>query len=150
MSAQDSLPQGVAIVVTREVFVPETALSMTAVRASGPGGQNVNKVSSKVDVRLDVTAIVGLDDEARKRLLSKAASRIDAEGKLQMTSQKTRDQAKNLSDAYEKIRALIAAALVVPKPRKPTRPSKRAVEKRLDQKKQTAERKKQRARRSDD
>lgn len=150
MNARNTLPPGIAIVVTDDVYVPENALTMTAVRASGPGGQNVNKVASKVDVRVDLAAITGLNEEARRRLMAKAAPRLDAEGKLRVTSQKTRDQAKNILDAHEKIRALIAAALVVPKPRKPTRPSKRAVEKRLDQKKQTAERKKQRTRRVDD
>lgn len=146
MLARNHPPPGTAIIVTDEVRVPETALTMTAVRASGPGGQNVNKVASKVDIRVDLEAITGLDDDARQRLLKKAAPRLDAEGKLYITSQKTRDQLKNILDAYEKIRVLIAAALVVPKPRKPTRPSKRAVEKRLGEKKLTAERKKQRTR----
>ena len=150
MIARNPPPPGIAIVVTDDVYVPENALTMTAVRASGPGGQNVNRVSSKVDVRLDLNEITGLDDAARERLVAKVKSRLDAEGKLRITSQKTRDQAKNIADAHEKIRAFIAAALVVPKPRKPTRPSKRAVEKRLGEKKQTAQRKKQRASRLDD
>lgn len=146
MATRNPAPEGSAIVVTADVFVLENALTMTAIRASGPGGQNVNKVASKVDVRLDLKGIVGLDEDARQRLLHKAAARIDADGKLRVTSQKTRDQAKNILDAYEKIRVLIAAALIVPKRRTPTRPSKRAVEKRLDQKKQTGERKKHRTR----
>jgi ribosome-associated protein len=150
MNARSSISQGIAIVVTDDVFVPETALTMTAVRASGPGGQNVNKVASKVDVRVDVAAITGLDDGARQRLMSKIATRLDADGKLRVTSQKTRDQAKNIVDAHEKIRALVAAALVVPTPRKATRPTRRAVQRRLDDKKQAAERKKQRTGRIDD
>lgn len=150
MNARNSLPPGIAIVVTDDVLVPETALTMTAVRASGPGGQNVNKVASKVDMRVDITAITGMDDGARQRLMLKIASRLDAEGKLHVTSQKTRDQLKNIADAHEKIRALIAAALIVPTPRKPTRPTRGAVERRLDQKKHTAQRKKQRTSRADD
>jgi ribosome-associated protein len=127
MNARTSPPPGIAIVVTQSVHVPETALTMTASRASGPGGQNVNKVASKVDVRVDLSAITGLDDASRARLAAKAKPRLDAEGKLRVTSQKTRDQVKNIADAHEKIRALIAAALVAPKPRRPTRPTKRAV-----------------------
>jgi ribosome-associated protein len=149
MVTRTALPPGVAIVVTDVVFVPETALMMTAVRSSGPGGQNVNKVASKVDVRVDLGAIMGLDEDARQRLLRKVALRLDAEGKLRITSQKTRDQVKNIADAHEKIRALVAAALVAPKPRKPTKPSRRAVERRLGEKKHAAERKKERARRDD-
>lgn len=146
-----NLPQpGIAIVVTNAVLVPETALTMTAVRASGPGGQNVNKVASKVDMRVDVAAIMGLDDGARQRLMLKIVTRLDADGKLRVTSQKTRDQAKNIEDAHEKIRALIAAALIVPIPRKPTRPTRGSVERRLGEKKHVAQRKKQRVGRADD
>jgi ribosome-associated protein len=144
-----SPPSGVAIVVTDVVYVPESAVTMTAVRSSGPGGQNVNKVASKVDMRVDLEAIVGLDEPARQRLIHKVSSRLDADGKLWVTSQKTRDQLKNIADAEEKIRILIAAALVVPKPRKSTRPSKRSVEKRLGEKKLVGARKKERARRVD-
>lgn len=150
MNAQPSLPPNIAIVITKDVYIPESALTVTATRASGPGGQNVNKVASKVDVRVDLSAITGLDEAARARLAAKAQSRLDADGKLRVTSQKTRDQVKNIADAYEKIRALVAASLVSPKPRKPTRPSKRAVEKRLDEKKQTSLRKKRRAGRVED
>jgi ribosome-associated protein len=150
MNARAALPPGIAIVVTDDVHIPESALTMTATRASGPGGQNVNKVASKVDVRVDLAAITGLDDGARARLAAKAASRLDADGKLRITSQKTRDQAKNIADAHDKIRTLIAAALVAPKPRKPTRPSRGAVERRLGEKKHTAERKKHRTNRADD
>jgi ribosome-associated protein len=132
------------------VYVPSSALSVTASRASGPGGQNVNKVASKVDVRVDLSAVVGLDDAARARLVAKAALRLDADGRLQVTSQKTRDQARNLADAYEKIRALVAAALVAPKPRRPTRPSRGSVERRLEEKKRAGDRKRNRTRGSDD
>ena len=129
------------IVVTPRVVIPESALSMAAVRASGPGGQNVNKVSSKVELRVDLAAIPGLDDAARARLAALVATRLDADGHLLVTSQKTRDQAKNLADACDKVRALVAKALVAPTPRRPTKPSRGAVRRRLDDKRRTSERK---------
>jgi ribosome-associated protein len=132
------------IVVDDLVFVPAAAVQVTAVRASGPGGQNVNKVSSKVEVRVDLGAVAGLDAGAAARLAALATPRLDAEGRLLVTSQRTRDQQKNLEDAYEKVRTLLRRALVAPIPRRPTRPSRASVRRRLDEKKKTAARKQQR------
>jgi len=134
------------IIVDARVQVPATALQMTAVRASGPGGQNVNKVSSKVELRVDLSAVTGLEDDARERLLKLSTPRLDAEGRLLVTSQKTRDQGRNLEDACEKVRALIQKALVKPVVRKKTKPSRGAVQRRLTEKKKTAERKQGRGR----
>jgi ribosome-associated protein len=138
-----------AIVVTDTVRVPPAALTMRAVRASGPGGQNVNKVASKVDLRVDLDAIEGLADPARERLRALASHRLDADGRLWVTSQATRDQSRNLEDAREKVRALVIAALREPKRRRASRPSAASRQRRLESKKRRSATKRLRGRSSD-
>jgi ribosome-associated protein len=130
--------------VRRGVRVPASALSWRAVRSSGPGGQNVNKVASKVELRVDLDAVEGLDDAARERLAALAAPRRDSQGRLLVTSQRTRDQSRNLEDARDKVRRFVARALVAPKRRRRTRPSAAAVEERLRDKRLRAARKRER------
>jgi ribosome-associated protein len=127
------------IVVTPAVRVPASALTIHAVRASGPGGQNVNKVATRIDLRVDVEAIDGLSDAARARLRALGRHRTDAEGRLVVTSQLTRNQARNLEDARARVADLIRAALVAPRPRVKTGPSAGARRRRLAGKQQRAE-----------
>ena len=125
-----------AIVVTDRVRVPSGALTIRAVRASGPGGQNVNKVATKIDLRVDLGGIEGLSEAACARLQLLAANRLDAEGRLVVTSQETRNQARNLEDARARVADLIRSALITPRRRRPTRPTLGARRRRLDDKKQ--------------
>ncbi len=141
---------GEPIRIARGVHVPAAALEWRAVRSSGPGGQNVNKVASKVELRVDLAAIAGLGPAARTRLGGLAAARLDADGRLLVTSQRTRDQLRNLEDARAKVQKLIERALSAPRPRRLTRPSPGAVERRLRHKRERSAVKRQRREAADD
>jgi ribosome-associated protein len=126
------------IEVTTAVRVLPAAIEVHAVRSSGPGGQNVNKVSSKIILLVDVAGIQGLDAVARRRLVSLAGRRIAADGRLQVTAGESRDRFRNLEAAREKVRQLVVRALVVPKARRTTGPSVAARERRLSTKRRDA------------
>ncbi|MCB9654466.1 MAG: aminoacyl-tRNA hydrolase [Deltaproteobacteria bacterium] len=121
--------------------VPARDLSWEAVRSSGPGGQNVNKVSTKVVLRFDLEGTSALREDVKVRLRISAAHRIDAEGFLVLSSQKTRSLAMNLALAREQLVELIQSALVRPRRRHATRPSRAANARRLNAKRRQGDKK---------
>jgi len=133
------------IQVTDAVRIPAAALSVRASRAAGPGGQRVNKVATRVELRVELDAIDGLSDAARVRLRALARHRLDAHGRLRVTSQATRDQVRNLEDARRKVRELVLTALVEPRRRRATRRTAVSVEARLAAKRRRAALKRARA-----
>ncbi len=125
--------------------IPGACLSWRAVRSSGPGGQHVNKVSTKVALVFDVAACPSLTDAARDRLRRLAgAARLTAEGAVCLTEQRSRSQLRNLELAQERMLALVEAACAQPKHRTATRPSRGATRRRLANKKLHGEKKQRR------
>ncbi len=136
------------IQITPTISIDESELEETFVRASGPGGQNVNKVSTAVELRFNVNASPGLTGPVRARLKRLAGQRMTNEGILILKADRFRSQERNRDDARERLIRLIERAAVAPKPRIKTRPTKASKERRLKQKGRRGEIKKMRSGRS--
>ena len=121
--------------VTTRIVIPEEELHFSFARSGGPGGQNVNKVNSKATLRWNPSASAALPEDVRGRFLAKFANRLTNEGEIVITSQKSRDQPKNVADCLEKLREMLAAVAVPPKKRRPTNPSRASKKRRLADKK---------------
>ena len=133
------------LVVSARLTIPGDELSIQFARSGGSGGQNVNKVSSKVDLRWNVAESRALSAEDRDWLLQQLRSKLLADGTLIVTSTLTRDQIKNRADAESKLILIVRTALDRPKPRKPTKVSKGAKRRRVADKRHHSEIKKNRA-----
>ncbi len=138
------------LVINANLLIPPSDLTWAASRSSGPGGQNVNKVASKIELRFNLPGSRVLDELTRARLQALAATRLDADGWILIISQLTRDQGRNLDDARDKLRTLILRALERPTPRRPTKPSRAAKARRVADKRQRSTTKQQRRGGADD
>jgi len=132
------------LAVSPGLFVPGHELSWTASRSGGPGGQNVNKVSTKVELRFDLAENRTLHDGVKARLRAREANRLDARGRLVVTCDTTRSQSRNLELAREKLAEMVRAALAAPKRRRATAPSKSARRARVKNKRHVGEKKRDR------
>jgi ribosome-associated protein len=124
--------------ITSQIAIDETELDETFIRASGPGGQNVNKLSSAVQLRFDVRHSPSLPEGVRTRLERLAGKRLTREGVLVITAQRHRTQERNRADARERLIELIREAATPPVPRRPTRPTRASRERRIESKKRRA------------
>ena len=120
------------IAITDEISLDENELAFSFIRASGPGGQNVNKVSSAVQMRFDARRSPSLPDEVSARLQKLAGSRLTLDGVIVITARRHRAQERNRADAVARLVVLIARAAAIPVKRRPTRPTKASKERRLE------------------
>lgn len=123
------------LVVAGRVAIPRAELRFRFARSGGPGGQNINKTATQVELLFDVARSPSLDEVQRALVRARLANRIDAEGILHLVSRATRSQLENRADVTERFVSLLERALTPPKPRRPTNPSRGAKEKRLLEKK---------------
>jgi len=132
------------LVVNESLSIPRSELDVRVSRASGAGGQHVNKTSSRVEIFWNVKASAALSDDQREMLLRRLASRLTSEGSLRIVASDMRSQLRNRGLAEERLVEMVRSALVVPKKRRATRPTRASKEARLDEKKRHSSKKKER------
>ena len=139
--------QETGIVVDATHVIPRDEIDVRASRAGGPGGQHVNKTSSRIELRWSPERSRALSLDERERVTARLASRLDGDGELRIVSSTTRSQLRNRVAAEERLATLVRQALIVPKKRKATTPSRAARRARLDAKRKRGERKRERGQR---
>jgi ribosome-associated protein len=139
-----------SLYVNESLSIPRDELDVRVSRSSGAGGQHVNKTSSRVEISWSIQGSRALDDEQRARLREKLGSRLASDGSVRVVASDTRSQTRNRELAEERLTELIARALVVPKKRKPTKPTKASKEARLEAKRRHSSKKRERSERSFD
>jgi len=121
--------------ISTSVAIPREELVLRATRSGGPGGQHVNTSSTRIELVWDVSASPSLDESTRARLLTRLATRLDSSGKLRLVAQTERSQLRNREEVVERFSEIVSAALIEPKRRRPTKPTKASKRKRIDTKK---------------
>ena len=139
----------IALVINDKVEIPLSELVYTASRSSGPGGQHVNTSDTRIQVRWNVKESSALDDAGRARVLKMLASRLTEAGDLILAGDSHRSQRRNREDVTQRLAALVREALIPPKPRRKTKPTRASKEKRLDEKRRKAQIKKGRSKKLD-
>jgi len=137
-------PPSDGLIVSDSLTIPHSELSIRASRAGGPGGQHVNTSSTRIEVRWNVLSSTALTEERRERLTERLAGRLDAEGNVRVVAADSRSQRQNREAAESRLADLIRRALVIPKSRRPTRPSKAVQRRRQEARKRQAEKKRDR------
>jgi ribosome-associated protein len=132
------------LVVDDSLSIPRSELDVRVSRASGAGGQHVNKTSSRVEIFWNIPGSRALGDEQRVRLLDKLSSKLTTEGSIRVVASDMRSQSRNRDLAEERLVETVRRALIVPRKRKPTRPTRAAKEARLDSKKRHSDKKRKR------
>jgi ribosome-associated protein len=133
------------LVVNEKVRIPLRELRFQFARSAGPGGQNVNKVSSKAILRWALSRSPSLPEEVRERFCQRFRRRITRDGELVLSSQRFRDQGRNVADCLEKLRAMLQEVAAAPRSRRATSPTRTARERRLRDKRRQAQKKRRRA-----
>ena len=139
-----------SLYVNPSVSIPRDELDVRVSRSSGAGGQHVNKTSSRVEIFWNVLTSRAIDDEQRQRLREKLSSRLTTDGSIRVVASDMRSQSRNRELAEQRLAELIAKSLIVPKKRRPTKPTKAAKEARLEAKRRQSSKKRERSERSFD